>query len=37
MIEVIKEKLKTYNELNDKRGNIISEIVENSKELIKVN
>lgn len=35
MIEVIKEKLKTYNELNEKRGNIISEIVENSKSKLK--
>ena len=35
MIEVIKEKLKTYNELNEKRGNIISEIFENSKSKLK--
>jgi len=33
----MKEKLKTYNVINGKKGLIISEIDENSKELIKVN
>jgi hypothetical protein len=37
MIEIIKEKLKTYNELNERKGQIIGEIDENSQELIKVN
>lgn len=37
MIEVIKEKLKTYNELNDKKGQIVGEIDGNSEELVKVN
>ena len=37
MIEIIKEKLKTYNELNERKGQIIGEIDENSQELVKVN
>ena len=37
MIEVIKEKLKTYNELNERKGQIVGEIDENSQELVKVN
>jgi hypothetical protein len=37
MIEIIKEKLKTYNELNERKGQIVGEIDENSQELIKVN
>ena len=37
MIGVIKDKLTTYNELNDKKSQIVGQIDENSQELIKVN